>query len=213
MSDIIRVSEATKVIRGRTVLDHVTFDLERGGVYGFLGINGSGKSMLFRAISGLIHLTSGSIEVFGEHVGKDVDFPSGMGLCFESSGFWDEKTGLQNLLYLASIRGISGREEAEWALVRVGLEPGDTRPVSAYSMGMRQRLTVAQAVMEAPRLLVMDEPTNALDVDGIAMVADIIQEERGRGATVLVSSHNEPTVEALFDRTFQMEAGRAREVS
>lgn len=213
MADIIRVSDATKVIRGRTVLDHVTLDLERGGVYGFLGINGSGKSMLFRAVSGLIHLTSGTIEIFGERVGKDVDFPSDMGLCFESSGFWDEKTGLQNLIYLASIRGVVSREEAERAMLRVGLGPADSRPFSAYSMGMRQRLTIAQAIMEAPQLLIMDEPTNALDVDGIAMVAKIIQEERERGATVLVSSHNEPTVEALFDRTFQMEAGRAKEVS
>ena len=213
MADIIRVSDATKVIRGRTVLDHVTLDLERGGVYGFLGINGSGKSMLFRAVSGLIHLTSGTIEIFGERVGKDVDFPSDMGLCFESSGFGDEKTGLQNLIYLASIRGVVSREEAERAMLRVGLDPADSRPFSAYSMGMRQRLTIAQAIMEAPQLLIMDEPTNALDVDGIAMVAKIIQEERERGATVLVSSHNEPTVEALFDRTFQMEAGRAKEVS
>lgn len=213
MADIIRVSDATKVIRGRTVLDHVTFDLERGGVYGFLGVNGSGKSMLFRAVSGLIHLTSGTIEIFGERVGKDVDFPSDMGLCFESSGFWDEKPGLQNLIYLASIRGVVSREEAERAMLRVGLDPADSRPFSAYSMGMRQRLTIAQAIMEAPQLLIMDEPTNALDVDGIAMVAKIIQEERERGVTVLVSSHNEPTVEALFDRTFQMEAGRAKEVS
>lgn len=213
MADIIRVADATKVIRGRTVLDHVTFDLERGGVYGFLGVNGSGKSMLFRAISGLIHLTSGTIEVFGEQVGKGVDFPSNMGLCFESSGFWDEKTGLQNLFYLASIRGVVGNKEAECALERIGLDPKDVRPVSAYSMGMRQRLTIAQAIMEAPQLLIMDEPTNALDVDGIAIVANIIQEECSRGATVLVSSHNEPTVEALFDRTFQMEAGRAKEVS
>ena len=123
MADIIRVADATKVIRGRTVLDHVTFDLERGGVYGFLGVNGSGKSMLFRAISGLIHLTSGTIEVFGEQVGKGVDFPSNMGLCFESSGFWDEKTGLQNLFYLASIRGVVSNKETECALERVGLDP------------------------------------------------------------------------------------------
>ena len=161
----------------------------------------------------LLKYDKGTIEVFGEQVGKGVDFPSNMGLCFESSGFWDEKTGLQNLFYLASIRGVVGNKETECALERVGLDPKDVRPVSAYSMGMRQRLTIAQAIMEAPQLLIMDEPTNALDVDGIAIVANIIQEECSRGATVLVSSHNEPTVEALFDRTFQMEAGRAKEVS
>lgn len=168
--------------------------------------------MLFRAISGLIHLTSGEIDVFGQKVGKDVDFPSNMGLCFESSGFWDEKSGLDNLIYLASIRGVIGRDEAAGALSRLGLDPNDTRPVSAYSMGMRQRLVIAQAIMEKPVLLIMDEPTNSLDVDGIATVASVIREEQARGATVLVSSHNEPTVEALFERTFRMEAGRASEV-
>ncbi len=212
MSDQIIINEATKTIHGRTVLDHVSLALDRGGIYGFVGINGSGKSMLFRAISGLIHLTSGEIDVFGQKVGKGVDFPANMGLCFESSGFWDEKSGLENLIYLASIRGVVGRDEATSALSRLGLDPNDARPVSAYSMGMRQRLVIAQAIMEKPDLLIMDEPTNSLDVDGIATVASVIREEQARGATVLVSSHNEPTVEALFERTFRMEAGRASEV-
>ncbi len=213
MSNTININYATKIIHGRTVLDHVSITLERGGVYGFVGINGSGKSMLFRAISGLIHLTEGTINVFGQQVGKDVDFPSNMGLCFESSGFWDEKSGLDNLIYLASIRGLVGYDEASCALERLGLDPLDKRPVSAYSMGMKQRLVIAQAVMEKPDLLIMDEPTNALDVEGIATVASIIREERERGTTILVSSHNEPDVETLFDRTFKMEAGRAREVT
>ena len=213
MSNTININNATKVIHGRTVLDHVTISLDRGGVYGFVGINGSGKSMLFRAISGLIHLTEGAIDVFGQRVGSDVDFPQNMGLCFESSGFWAEKSGLDNLAYLASIRGVVGQDEAASAMARLGLDPADKRPVSAYSMGMKQRLVIAQAVMERPDLLIMDEPTNALDVEGIATVASIIREERERGTTVLVSSHNEPTVEALFDRTFKMEAGRAREVT
>ncbi len=213
MPNTININNATKIIHGQTVLDHVTITLERGGVYGFVGINGSGKSMLFRAISGLIHLTEGDIDVFGQRVGTDVDFPQNMGLCFESSGFWDEKSGLDNLAYLASIRRVIGKDETANAMARLGLNPADKRPVSAYSMGMRQRLVIAQAVMEKPGLLIMDEPTNALDVDGIATVASIIREERDRGATILVSSHNEPTVEALFDRTFKMEAGRAREVT
>ncbi len=213
MSNAININNATKVIHGRTVLDHVTISLDRGGVYGFVGINGSGKSMLFRAISGLIHLTEGTIDVFGQRVGNDVDFPQDTGLCFESSGFWTEKSGLDNLAYLASIRGVVGQDEAASAMARLGLDPADKRPVSAYSMGMKQRLVIAQAVMEKPDLLIMDEPTNALDVEGIATVASIIREERERGTTILVSSHNEPDVETLFDRTFKMEAGRAREVT
>lgn len=211
MNDSIVVSHATKVLGGRRVLDNVTFEIPGPGVYGFSGVNGSGKTMLFRAISGLVRLTSGSVEVFGQVVGRDVDFPVAMGIAFESSGFWDELTGRGNLLSLADIRGVVGETEVDEALRRVGLDPNDTRPFSSYSMGMRQRLVVAQAVMESPRLLIMDEPTNSLDVSGIDLVAGIVREEAKRGATVLVASHNEPTLEALYERHFHMRDGRLTE--
>lgn len=208
MNDLIKVSHATKVIKGRTVLDDVSLELARGGIYGFSGINGSGKTMLFRAIGGLIHLTSGSIEVFGQKIGSDVDFPSEMGIVLGSSGFMEEKTGRRNLEMLASIRGVIGASEVDAVMRRVGLDPADGRPFSAYSLGMRQRLSVAQAVMERPQLLILDEPTNALDVEGIQMVVDLLAGERDRGATILVASHNEPTLEALYDREFRMAEGR-----
>lgn len=211
MSDSIVVSHATKVLGGRTVLDDVSFELGGPGVYGFSGINGSGKTMLFRAISGLVRLSSGSIEVFGQRVGHDVDFPSDMGIAFESSGFWAECTGRRNLQLLARIRGIVGDTEIDEALERVGLDAQDARSFSSYSMGMRQRLVVAQAIMERPRLLIMDEPTNSLDLSGIEMVAKIISEERDRGATVLVASHNEPALEALYERCFTLVDGRMTE--
>ncbi|MDY4534819.1 MAG: ABC transporter ATP-binding protein [Tractidigestivibacter sp.] len=208
MPDSIVVSHATKVIRGRVVLDDVTFSLPRGGIYGFSGINGSGKTMLFRAISGLIHLTSGEVNVFGQRVGVDVDFPQGLGLVLESAGFLDEGTGLRNLMMLASIRGVVGEREVREALGRVGLDADDGRPFSAYSMGMRQRLDIAQAIMEAPELLILDEPTNALDVGGIEIVSRIVREEHERGCTVLVACHNEPALEALFEREWHMSDGR-----
>lgn len=208
MTDEIRIRNATKVIRGRTVLDNVSLELPRGGVYGFLGINGSGKTMLFRAVSGLMHLTSGSVEVFGKVVGRDCDYPPDLGISLDTTGFWEDRTALANLLFLASIRGVTGEPEARRALVRVGLDPDDGRKVSAFSMGMRQRLSLAQAVMEAPQLLILDEPTNALDVGGVGMVASLVSEERARGCTVLVSCHNEPEVEALFDRTHHLYEGR-----
>ncbi|MCI6547913.1 MAG: ABC transporter ATP-binding protein [Coriobacteriaceae bacterium] len=208
MPDSIVASHATKVIRGRVVLDDVTFSLPRGGIYGFSGINGSGKTMLFRAISGLIHLTSGEVDVFGQRVGVDVDFPQGLGLVLESAGFLDEGTGLRNLMMLASIRGVVGEREAREALGRVGLDADDGRPFSAYSMGMRQRLDIAQAIMEAPELLILDEPTNALDVGGIEIVSRIVREEHERGCTVLVACHNEPALEALFEREWHMSDGR-----
>ena len=203
MPDAIVVSHATKIIRGRTVLDDVTLSLPRGGIYGFSGINGSGKTMLFRAISGLIHLTSGEIDVFGQRIGDDVDFPRSLGLVLETTGFWDESTGMKNLLMLASIKEVVGKREVRKALERVGLDPDDKRPFSTYSMGMRQRLTIAQAIMEAPELLILDEPTNALDVEGIETVSRIVREEHERGCTVLVSCHNEPALEALFEREWR----------
>ena len=207
MPDAIVVSHATKIIRGRTVLDDVTLSLPRGGIYGFSGINGSGKTMLFRAISGLIHLTSGEIDVFGQRIGDDVDFPRSLGLVLETTGFWDESTGMKNLLMLASIKEVVGKREVCKALERVGLDPDDKRPFSTYSMGMRQRLTIAQAIMEAPELLILDEPTNALDVEGIETVSRIVREEHERGCTVLVSCHNEPALEALFEREWRMVDG------
>ncbi len=207
MPDAIVVSHATKIIRGRTVLDDVTLSLPRGGIYGFSGINGSGKTMLFRAISGLIHLTSGEIDVFGQRIGDDVDFPRSLGLVLETTGFWDESTGMKNLLMLASIKEVVGKREVRKALERVGLDPDDKRPFSTYSMGMRQRLTIAQAIMEAPELLILDEPTNALDVEGIETVSRIVREEHERGCTVLVSCHNEPALEVLFEREWRMVDG------
>lgn len=208
MSDIIKIENATKVIKDRAVLDGISLELPRGGVYGFMGINGSGKTMLFRAVAGLIHLSSGSVGVFGRRIGKDCDFPPNLGLSLDSTGFWEDQSALWNLAFLASIRGEVGEPAARDALRRVGLDPDDTRKVSAFSMGMRQRLSIAQAVMERPELLILDEPTNALDVDGIGMVARLISEERARGCTVLVSCHSEPQVEALFDRTYRLYEGR-----
>lgn len=208
MSDVIKIENATKVIKDRTLLDGISLELPRGGVYGFMGINGSGKTMLFRAVAGLIHLSSGSVSVFGRRIGKDCDFPPNLGISLDSTGFWEDQSALWNLVFLASIRGEVGEPAARDALKRVGLDPDDTRKVSAFSMGMRQRLSIAQAVMESPELLILDEPTNALDVDGIGMVARLIHEERARGCTVLVSCHNEPQVETLFDRTYHLYEGR-----
>lgn len=208
MSDVIKIENATKVIKDRAVLDGISLELPCGGVYGFMGINGSGKTMLFRAVAGLIHLSSGSVNVFGRRIGKDCDFPPNLGLSLDSTGFWEDQSALWNLAFFASIRGEVGEPAARDALRRVGLDPDDTRKVSAFSMGMRQRLSIAQAVMESPELLILDEPTNALDVDGIGMVARLISEERARGCTVLVSCHNEPQVEVLFDRAYHLYEGR-----
>ena len=187
MSGAIVVTHATKVIHGRVVLDDVTLTLPRGGIYGFSGINGSGKTMLFRAISGLIHLTSGQVDVFGQRIGVDVNFPRSLGLVLESAGFWDESTGLRNLTMLASIRGVAGEAEARAALARVGLAPDDDRPFSAYSMGMRQRLTIARALVGSPRVVVLDDSASALDFATDARLRQALASLSGTTTSVVVS--------------------------
>lgn len=206
----IEIEHASKTIKGRTVLNDVTVTLDEGGVYGFFGINGSGKSMLFRAISGLIGLDSGTISVFGKRIGVDTPFPDDMGLAL-GAGFWEDYSGLDNLLMLASIQGKVGEREARAAIAKLGLDPDDKRPYKSYSLGMRQRLELAQAVMERPRLLILDEPTNALDASGLQLVVEIIGEERARGATILLTAHNVPELEELCGRTFEMYEGSLRE--
>ncbi len=208
--DEIVARNATKIIKGRTVLSDVSLSLKRGGIYGFFGINGSGKTMLFRAIAGLIRLSSGSIDVFGKTVGEDVSFPENMGLAL-SAGFWDEYTGVKNLKLLASIRGQIGDDEIYAVLKRVGLDPEDKRAYRKYSLGMRQRLEIAQAIMERPELLILDEPTSSLDAHGIEMVLEIIEDQHARGVTVLVASHNVAELDALCERRFVMHEGALRE--
>ena len=152
----ITVSDAAKTLKKRLVLNHINLELEEGGIYGFFGPNGSGKTMLFRAICGLIYLDSGSIDVFGQKVGEK-RFPKDLGLVIESVGFWNEFTGFENLKFLASIKQKIGDREINQVLERVGLDPKDSRSYKKYSLGMKQRLAIAQAVMEQPRLLVLDE--------------------------------------------------------
>lgn len=208
----VEISNLTKIIRKNTVLDHVNLQLEAGGIYGFYGPNGSGKSMLFRAVCGIIHPTEGEVRVCGKKLGEDVSFPESLGVIIENVGFWKAYTGFENLQILASIKKQIGEAEIRDALSRVGLDPRDKRKYGKYSLGMKQRLGIAQAIMEKPQLLVLDEPTNALDYDGIELIRDVIRQEQDRGATVLLASHNPEDLAQSCDRFFQMHSGgRLRE--
>lgn len=206
----ITITQATKTSKQRLVLDHVQVQLEQGGIYGFFGPNGSGKTMLFRAICGLISLDSGVVSVFGQSVGNKV-FPENLGLIIESVGFWNEFTGFENLKFLAEIRRKIGNAEICQTLERVGLDPKDFRSYKKYSLGMKQRLAIAQSIMERPDLLVLDEPTNALDEDGIAAIHQIIKEENQRGCTILIASHNKADLNLLCQRQFRMSEGKLSE--
>lgn len=203
----IEITHATKVIRRRTVLDDISLTLPRGGIYGFQGANGSGKSMLLKAVAGLVRLTSGGISVFGLAVGRDRSFPPDIG-CMLNSSLWNEYSGFENLRLLASVKKRLNDHQLREVLARVGLDPQDTHPYRSYSLGMKQRLDLAQAIMEQPELLILDEPSNALDSRGLALLCDIIREEHARGATILIAAHNTPELTALCDTAFELSEGR-----
>ena len=204
----IKIDHLTKVLKKHTVLDDITLELEENRIYGFAGQNGSGKTMLFRAVSGLIFPTSGTVEVFGRVIGKDVSFPESLGLVLENIGLYPQYSGFQNLKLLASIQKKITDGEIREAISRVGLDPADKRPVRKYSLGMKQRIALAQAIMEHPRLLILDEPTNALDESGVELVKAILREERDRGATVVLASHDGALLEDLAGEIFSLAAGR-----
>lgn len=211
--DKIILRNATKEIKGVLVLDHVNLELDRGGIYGFTGVNGSGKTMLFRAICGLIRLTEGEVEVFSKKIREDISFPENLGVVLESVGFWEEYTGFENLKLLSKIKKRIGDEEIKEAISRVGLNPEDRRIYKKYSLGMKQRLGIAQAIMEKPDILILDEPTNALDENGVALFHSVILEEQKRGATVLIASHNRDEISSLCSRVFKMAEGRLHEIT
>ncbi len=208
----VRVLGVSKSIKGNPVLDTVSADFALGRVSGIRGHNGSGKTMLLRAIAGLISVDKGSIEVFGEEVGVDGSFPMGVGFMIEPLELWDEFTGLEMLTLLSSLRGKFCVDHLRSTLIRVGLDPNDTRKIKSFSLGMRQRLNLAQALMGNPRLLLLDEPTNALDEDGQETICRILRDERDRGTTIIVVSHDREQLDRIADVQYVMSDGRIREV-
>lgn len=207
---ILTAEHISKTIRGREILSDVSLELHNGKVYGFVGRNGSGKTMLFRALSGLMGLTSGTVR-WGEQVLKqDFAVLPNLGIVLENVGLYPNLTGLENLRYLASIRKKCTQADLRVVLEQVGLDPDDKRTYGKYSLGMKQRLAIAQAIMEKPDVLMLDEPTNALDSEAVAQVRDIIVQEKKRGALVLLASHNYEDIRLLSDEVYRLENGRLR---
>lgn len=202
------VNDVSKSIGGKAVLSNVSLCLESGNVYGFSGRNGSGKTMLFRALSGLMKTDSGTVVWDGRTVGKDFSVLPGLGIVLENAALFPDLTGMQNLMYLAGLTRRIGRREIEGAMARAGLDPADKRAYRKYSLGMKQRLAVAQAVMEKPDVLMLDEPTNGLDDAGVEKIRQIILEEKERGALILLASHNKEDMALLADTLYRMENGR-----
>lgn len=204
----VRVEQVTKTYGKDTVLDGVSVNFEAGKIHGIIGRNGSGKTMLFKTICGFVRPTSGRVLVDGKQVEKDVDFPQDLGLIIETPGFLPYYSGYKNLKILASLRNRIKDEEIRGAMERVGLDPKLKKSVRKYSLGMNQRLGIAQAIMEGPSLLVLDEPMNGLDNQGVQDMRELFKELREEGKTILLASHNREDIEALCDTVMEMDHGR-----
>lgn len=204
----IDMINATKTIGKAVILDGITLSLEGGRIYGLRGPNGSGKTMLMRLMAGLIRPTSGEVLVDGKRLGRDLDFPPSIGMLIENPAFLPNDTGLKNLELLASLKNETGIGQIRETLTRVGLDPDDKRRVRKYSLGMKQRLGIAAAIMERPALVLLDEPTNALDDGGVARICDILRRERERGALVVVACHDGAFLRECSDEIFKVQSGR-----
>ena len=208
MDDIaIRVEGVYKRFGTDTVLKDVSRSFERGRIHGIVGNNGSGKTVLMKCICGFLIPDGGSITVNGERVGVDVDFPHDMGLIIETPGFLPNITGVKNLEILASLNKKIGLREIAASMRAVGLDPSMNKPVGKYSLGMRQRLGIAQAIMEDPALLILDEPLNGLDKHGVAEMRQLIKGLKEQGKTILLASHNQGDIDELCDTVCEMDAG------
>ena len=207
METAISVQDVSKDFGSERVLSHVSREFEAGKIHGIVGNNGSGKTVLMKCICGFLIPTEGKIFVNGKCVGKDMDFPPDMGIIIETPGFLPQISGIRNLEILASLNKKAGLSEIAEAVRRVGLDPTMKKTVGKYSLGMRQRLGIAQAIMENPSLLILDEPLNGLDKHGVAEMRALIKGLKDDGKTILLASHNQGDIDELCDTVCEMDAG------
>lgn len=207
MENIISVKDVTKKFKEATALNHVSAEFEKGKIHGIIGRNGSGKTVLFKCICGLMYPSSGEIWVDGKHIGKDVDMPANVGAIIEAPGFLPTYSGYKNLSFLANINNKIGKKEIIAALETVGLGKTGKKHVGKYSLGMRQRLGIAQAIMEKPGILIFDEPMNGLDKEGVVEIRELLLKLKKEGVTILVASHNREDIDVLCDTVHEMEKG------
>lgn len=201
----VEISHISKTLRGAKVLDDVSLTLEGGNIYGLVGENGSGKTMLMRTVCGLVRPDRGTVTFDGQDrkTAKPV-----LGVMIENTALYPDLTGMENLGLFASILRIADKNAQAEAMERVGLDPKDRRTYRKYSLGMKQRLLLAQAIMEKPQVLLLDEPTNAIDVEGVALTHEIMRQEADRGAVVLLASHISADIHDLCCRVYRMDRGR-----
>lgn len=212
MGAAIRVENVSKSFGDAQVLKNVSRTFEEGYIHGIVGNNGSGKTVLMKCICGFLLPSEGRIFVWDKQVGKDMDFPDDTGIIIETPGFLPNLTGMKNLELLASIRRRVDKKGIRAAIERVGLDPDSKKPVGKYSLGMRQRLGIAQAIMENPSLLILDEPLNGLDKHGVAQMRALIKDLRSQEKTIILASHNQGDIDELCDTVCEMDGGILTEV-
>ena len=204
----IRLKNVTKKIKQDILLDHISLEFRGGKVYGLQGKNGSGKTMLMRAVCGLITLSDGEIDIDGEILHKDISFPRSIGALLENPSFLNGYTGLENLKLLADIRGGIEEKELRDCLVKVGLDADDKRVYRKYSLGMKQKLGIAAAVMGSPDIVILDKPINAIDEAGVEKVREILRGLKERGSVIIVACHDREELELLSDEIIKISKGR-----
>lgn len=212
MEAAIKIENLHKSFGKEEILHSINREFEAGRIHGIVGNNGSGKTVMMKCICGFLRPDEGRVLINGKEVGKDMDFPDDMGIIIETPGFLPGATGLKNLKLLASLKGIADEKRIVETIERVGLDPGLKKNVSKYSLGMRQRLGIAQAIMENPSFLILDEPFNGLDKHGVAQIRNLIKELRAEGKTIILASHNQADIDELCDTVCEMDDGYMEEI-
>lgn len=207
MEYAVEVKNVTKQFKETTALKNVNVSFEKGKIYGVVGRNGSGKTVMFKCICGLLAVTDGEITVLGQTIGDGLRVPKGVGAIIETPGFLPNASGYRNLYYLAALSGKPDKKKIRDAITMVGLDPDSRKFVGNYSMGMRQRLGLAQAIMEDAELLILDEPMNGLDNEGVKNMRSFLMGLRDLGKTIILASHSQEDIAVLCDEVYQMDAG------
>lgn len=213
MENVIEVKNVTKSFKDITVLKNISVNFEKGKIHGLIGRNGSGKTMLMKCICGFVPIDSGEISVFKKVIGKDIDIPESIGIIIETPGFLPGYSAYKNLEFLSDISGNADKTRIYECIEAVGLDPTSKKHVGKYSLGMRQRLGLAQAIMENPNLLILDEPMNGLDKDSVNDMRKYLLNLKEQGKTILIASHSAEDIEILCDTVCEMDKGILTKIS
>lgn len=209
---MIEIKNVNLTLQKNEILKSVSVNFERGKIHGLIGRNGSGKTMLMKCICGFVKPTSGEIFVDKKRIGKDCDFPESTGIIIETPGFIPYYSGYKNLKLLADLRGKITKDDIKNTMRQVGLDPDLKQHVRKYSLGMRQRLGLAQAIMENPDLLILDEPMNGLDKEGVADMRKYLLDLKAQGKTILIASHSAEDIDVLCDTVYEMDKGKLERI-